>query len=77
MPWALQCAVKRGEKGQVAIEGKRSGRKELFFYSKKGDRPLFSGTILLLKRKEPVPFFLTILIKGFLNFRHKYQMKKA
>jgi hypothetical protein len=54
MPEALQCAVKRGEKGQAVIEGKRSGRKELFFYSeksqKKGDRPLFlrRGTVPIL-----------------------------
>jgi hypothetical protein len=50
MPEALQCAVKRGEKGQAVIEGKRSGRKELFFVQKKGDRPLFlrRGTIPIL-----------------------------
>jgi len=42
MPEALQSAVKRGEKGQAVIEGKRSGRKELFFYSeKRGQAPFF------------------------------------
>jgi len=42
MPYALQCAVKRGEKGQAVIEGKRSGRKELFLYSiKRGQAPFF------------------------------------
>jgi hypothetical protein len=38
---ALQCAVKRGEKGQAAIEGKRSGRKELFLFREKGTGPFF------------------------------------
>jgi hypothetical protein len=71
MPEALQCAVERGEKGQAAIEGKRSGRKELFFIQKKGDRPLFSGIVPLLKKKEPVPLFLTTLIKRFFNFHLK------
>ena len=44
MPEALQCAVKRGEKGQAVIEGKRSGRKELFFMfaEKRGQAPFFN-----------------------------------
>jgi hypothetical protein len=41
MPRALQCAVKRGEKGQAAIEGKRSGRKELFLLKEKRTGPFF------------------------------------
>jgi hypothetical protein len=52
MPYALQSAVKRGEKGQAVIEGKRSGRKELFLFNKRGQAPFLMGlgSSLILKK---------------------------
>ncbi len=91
MPEALQCAVKRGEKGQAAIEGKRSGRKELFFMfaEKRGQAPFFKkrdspySSLIKgikgqsLKKRGLSPFSCIISIKRCFNFRHIHQLKQA